>query len=233
MRSVTRATEDLEAPDPKYQELLIRLGPDPQWATIWKPLIAWKPSANVLELGAGAGNLAIPLAEHVRRYDVVDADPGLIDYIIGRLPGSSRGYSQRIETFDADMLYDTVVMRSCLLNLMRQDSRSLSLATIRRHLAPDGVFVIEVFDPSWMISETCFSSELQRIDCERQGDLHRVTGHYFFDDLTYEVENDCEVIEVEDCAEMIREQSLSLRFSDQATALTCVLVGGLQAGERS
>ena len=71
--------------------------------------------ARVLELGAGTGEIAIPLAERVSRIDAVEPSAAMLS-IARQQPGFERvhWHSMSAETFGYPAVYDLIVCAQCL-----------------------------------------------------------------------------------------------------------------------
>lgn len=107
----------------------------------------------VLELGAGTGRLAIPLAERGLDVDVLDASTAMLDRLRSK-PGADR--VRRVITGDmADVgaLVETgayglvFVAANTLCNLDTLDAQQRCIAGAARALRPGGRFVVEAFVP--------------------------------------------------------------------------------------
>ncbi len=94
---------------------------------------------SVLDLGAGTGRLADPLA--AAGHDVVAVDDS--DAMLERVR-RARPVRSRIEDLDLGETFDAVLLLSHLIN--QQDPRPL-LASAARHLAADGVLVLQRLVP--------------------------------------------------------------------------------------
>lgn len=110
---------------------------------------------SVLELGAGTGRLAIPLAGAGLDVVALDSSSEMLDHLRARDP------ARRVGTLLADMAeldrstdlgdrrFDVVVCAcSSILNLPDVDSIGRCIAGAARRLTPDGVLVIEAIVPA-------------------------------------------------------------------------------------
>jgi SAM-dependent methyltransferase len=96
----------------------------------------------VLDLGAGTGRIADPLA--LARHDVVAVDESaeMLTCIEHARPVVSR-----IEDLALDEAFDAVLLLSHLINTL-PEQRTKLLSVAARHLADDGVVVVQRHDPS-------------------------------------------------------------------------------------
>jgi len=136
--------------------------------------LARRSDGRILELGAGSGRLAVPLAVRGHAVTAVDLDPAMIGRArdawqraiveLGRsdggLEGSAEGRSGAsagsLELVEADMRdldlpgrFDLAILAlNTLLLLGDRGSQQAALATMARHLTPNGVAVVDVWLPS-------------------------------------------------------------------------------------
>jgi SAM-dependent methyltransferase len=104
---------------------------------------------RVLELGAGTGRLAIPLAATGLEVHAVDASPEML----ARLAASD--VDDRVRATIGDMVDDlpdgpfgvVVVAYNTLFNLRSEQRQQACFAAVAQRLAADGVFVVEAFVP--------------------------------------------------------------------------------------
>lgn len=117
--------------------------------------LAERSGGPVLELGCGSGRLTIPLAE--AGFDIVglDRSAAMLERAEARraaLPPEAR---RRVRFIEGDMTDFRIGRRFGLvfaafrvfMSLLDTEAQRRSLAAIRRHLRPDGLLSIDVFDP--------------------------------------------------------------------------------------
>jgi SAM-dependent methyltransferase len=97
--------------------------------------------AEILELGCGSGRITHPLLAMGRRVVAVDFNPEMLELIEG-----AETVLSRIEDLELGRTFGGVLLMSTLINAPT-DSRLALLRSIRRHLAPSGVALIERYDP--------------------------------------------------------------------------------------
>src|SRR2546423_34214 len=98
-------------------------------------------NAEILELGCGSGRITHPLIALGRRVVAVDFNPEMLDLIEG-----AEKILSRIEDLDLGRTFGGVLLMSTLINAP-EDTRLALLRSVRRHLAPNGVALIERYDP--------------------------------------------------------------------------------------
>lgn len=191
MKAVT-VTEDCASPDPRYVDLYTRLGERRDVDAWVRHARAFGPQARILELGCGAGGVAIPLARQGYEVCGVDFHPGMIK-AAGRagLP-NLRGVVARIETLALEERFDIVIAAARLINRLElfpdRAARDHIYAAARRHLRPGGIFCLEVDCLPWFLTVSRLSEPQFRIDCDSVDRRHGIwQGHfvYLFDDVVY------------------------------------------------
>ncbi len=98
---------------------------------------------TVLDLGAGAGRIADPLAKAGFEVLAVDESAEMLTHV-----RHARRLQSRIEDLACDERFDAVLLLSHLVNTPVHAHRRALLATAARHLASDGVVVIQRHDPA-------------------------------------------------------------------------------------
>lgn len=112
-------------------------------------LAAAEPDLPVLELGAGTGRLAIPLAARVSRVVALDSSPAML----ARL--AANDVDLRVDSRLGDMVDDlpegpfSVVFAAfnTFFNLLDAGRQEACFAAVAQRLAPNGAFVLEAFVP--------------------------------------------------------------------------------------
>jgi len=133
--------------------------------------------AEILELGAGSGRITHPLIAMGRRVVAVDFNPGMLELIEG-----AETILSRIEDLDLGRTFGGVLLMSTLIDAP-EDIRLSLLRSIRRHLAPNGVALIERYDPDIGNDPTPTERHLGVVtirvsDIERRGQLLYQTIEY-------------------------------------------------------
>src|SRR5262245_34323466 len=105
-----------------------------------------------LELGIGAGRIALPLAARGIRVDGVDISPAMIDQLRAK-PGGGE-ISVTVGNFaDAPVpgAYRLIfVVWNTLFNLLTQEDQVRCFENVADHLTDDGSFVVEAFVPAFL-----------------------------------------------------------------------------------
>lgn len=124
---------------------------------------------RVLELGAGTGRLAIPLAAAGLDVVALDSSTAMLDRL------TSKPYGEQVSPVVGDMAgplpegpFDVVlVARNTFFNLTSEDAQRRCTAAVVDVLAAGGAFVVEAFVPSEEGSAPRSSVEVRRIEADR------------------------------------------------------------------
>jgi SAM-dependent methyltransferase len=98
--------------------------------------------ATILDLGCGTGRITHPLIRLGHRVTAVDFDERMLREIDG-----AETVLSRIEDLDLGRTFGAVLLMSTLINRPDQSGRLALLTACRRHVAPNGVVLIERYDP--------------------------------------------------------------------------------------
>ena len=108
--------------------------------------LARAAAGPVLDVAAGSGRLTIPLVRAGKRVTAIDLSDDMLAHLRRALPDDSR-----LECVVADMRdftlesrYGLVVLGVTSISLLDRADRSRLYASVRRHLAPAGVFALTV-----------------------------------------------------------------------------------------
>ena len=99
---------------------------------------------SVLDLGAGVGRIADPLVELGHRVVAVDESAEMLSHV--RLADTVQS---SIEMLHLQERFDVVLLASHLVNTSDAHLRRQFLASVARHLAPDGLALIQWHQPEW------------------------------------------------------------------------------------
>lgn len=119
--------------------------------------LAARTGGPILELAAGTGRIAIPLAEAGYQVTAVDIDPAMLARARARAIAAGAAVAERIEFVEADLLglsmpsagsfrLAVIALNSLFLLASRAAQRE-AFATMARHLAPGGLAVADVWLP--------------------------------------------------------------------------------------
>lgn len=100
--------------------------------------------ATILELGAGAGRVTRGLLTLGHRVVAVDESPDMLAHI-----RDTPTVCAPIESLCLADRFDVVLLASYLVNETDDELRASWLAVCERHLAPDGVLILQRHTPSW------------------------------------------------------------------------------------
>jgi SAM-dependent methyltransferase len=149
----------LPPPDPETAVALARLydldlTDDPGDLNLYLAL-AERAEGRILELAAGTGRLAIPLAEAGHEVTAVDLDPAMLDRARRRAAGIAG--ADRLEFVEADLvglrLPDAgrfglaFIALNSIMVLPTRDAQRAAFRTLNDHLAPGGLAVVDVWQP--------------------------------------------------------------------------------------
>jgi SAM-dependent methyltransferase len=107
----------------------------------------------VLELGAGTGRLAVPLAERGLEVHGIDASPAMLERLADKAAAAGvTVHAHRGDFADADVAVPggfgvVLVAFNTLFNLADAGAQRRCLANVAQRLAPGGVLVVEAFVP--------------------------------------------------------------------------------------
>ncbi len=108
--------------------------------------LAREAAGPVLDVAAGSGRLTIPLVRSGRSVTALDLSDDMLSHLRRALPDHPR-----LDCVIADMRdfslprpYDLVVLGATSITLLDREGRARLYASVRRHLAPGGVFAFSV-----------------------------------------------------------------------------------------
>ena len=178
--------------------------------------------STILELGAGAGRVTHPLTARGHRVVAVDQSPEMLAWIRGveTVVGD-------IETLELRRRFEVVLLASHLVNTDSDEQRRAFLDTCRRHVAANGVVLVERHDPDW--ARTARESSVERAgirisltDVRRDPPfvsavmVYEVEGRVFRQPFTARVVDDVEL------AEEVAQAGLTIRRHLSRTWIECV-----------
>ncbi|EPQ78181.1 class I SAM-dependent methyltransferase [Mycobacterium marinum] len=133
-----------QANDGTLVELLRRLPATTEVELVQREI---DPGSSVLDLGAGVGRIANPLAKLGYRVTAVDDSAALLSEVRG-----ARTVCARIEGLELGQRFDAVLLASSLINYPGTELRRAVLATVAGHLEPAGKALVQWRSPSWFAS---------------------------------------------------------------------------------
>jgi SAM-dependent methyltransferase len=119
--------------------------------------LASRMEGPVLELAAGTGRIAIPLADAGHPVTAVDLDPAMLERARMAAERAGRAVAERLELVEADLIgldlaaagtyrLAFIALNSLFL-LATRDAQREAIRTLARHLAPDGLAAVDVWLP--------------------------------------------------------------------------------------
>ncbi len=103
--------------------------------------------STILELGSGPGRLTRVLVALGHEVTAVDDSAEMLEHITG-----AEAVRGDLLTLDLGRRFDVVMAASHLVNVPGIEDRRRLLRTCRRHLADDGLVVVERHAPGWLLS---------------------------------------------------------------------------------
>ncbi|HYY61252.1 MAG TPA: class I SAM-dependent methyltransferase [Burkholderiales bacterium] len=150
------AATDIRAAVARYYDFTPQF---PNDIPYYRALIA-SPQASVLELGCGTGRVLLQLAQHCAFIQGIDRSESMLaicrEKIRGaKLPAGKTAISAGdISHFELGRTFDLIIAPWRVLQNLETDAQLDGLfACIRRHLAPRGSCVLNVFKPKWPLEE--------------------------------------------------------------------------------
>ena len=139
------------------------------------------PIHNVLDLGCGTGNHALPLAEKGYKVVGVDRSPEML--IAARTKAASRRIAGNLSFHEADIryvelkqLFDASLMMFAVLGYQLENSDVLAaLRTARQYLRPAGILIFDVWYGPAVLNEGP-SDRLKSIATDNQRILRLASG---------------------------------------------------------
>lgn len=106
-------------------------------------------AGTALELGIGTGRVALPLRQRGVEVSGIDVSPSMIARLRAKPGGADIQVLQgSFARFDLGARFDLVyVVFNTFYGLLTQEEQASCFASVARHLAPDGAFLLEVFVP--------------------------------------------------------------------------------------
>jgi SAM-dependent methyltransferase len=126
-----------------------------------EPLVidsAVQPGSAILELGAGAGRVTRALVDLGHRVVAVDQSAEMLRWVQG-----AETVVADIEGLELGRRFDAVVLGSHLVNTDDATTRAAFLATCRRHVADDGLVLIEHHPEDWAATASESRTEVEGV----------------------------------------------------------------------
>lgn len=161
MREVT---EKPDGSSSVYNHLLENLGEDRN-AEKWISYLSERGGQDraIVELGAGYGNLSIPLWRNGFLVTAVDLNDSALSHIRRRTSGGVRAVRADFCRDDLPMPANLVLLRSCMVNIVPESSCSDLFCNVARSVNAGGIFIVEMFRPDIITADFCFENEFQTV----------------------------------------------------------------------
>lgn len=136
------------------------------------------PGTEVLELGSGAGRMTHRLLALGHPVTAVDNSAEMLAHVHG-----AETIHAEIGDLDLGRQFGCVLLASQLVNTDDDRERAGFLAACARHVAPDGVVLIQRYDPDWAAEPTPTDAEhhgvrIRVLDATRIGERLTATVEY-------------------------------------------------------
>jgi len=136
------------------------------------------PGAAILELGAGAGRMTHRLLELGHPVTAVDTSAEML----ARIRGAETVHAD-IVGLELGRTFGAVLLASQLINVDDDVERAGFIETCARHVAPDGLVLIQRYEPAWAADPTPTDSEvdglrIRVLDPRRDGERLRAAVEY-------------------------------------------------------
>ena len=138
------------APDGSPVQIYAALPAEPELSRV-RSLLA--PGARILDLGCGTGRIANPLAADGHAVVAVDNSEAMLACVLG-----AETVLGDVRSLDLGRQFDVVLVLSHLINHPERSLRLDLLRVCRKHLADDGVIVVQRYSPTWVPSDSEGSS---------------------------------------------------------------------------
>src|SRR5512133_1688402 len=131
---------------------------------------AARTGGSVLELACGTGRVTIPLAEAGHEVWGIDLSAAMLTRLREKLARFPEGVRDRVQarlgdmsSFDLERVFPLIIIPFRSFQLLTRDEQLRGcLASVRRHLAPGGRFILDVFRPYGLLdSSWIHGAELQ------------------------------------------------------------------------
>lgn len=108
--------------------------------------IARRVGPDVLDLAAGSGRITLPLVRSGKRVTALDLSADMLARLRAALPAGTTCDVVVADMCDVDLGrdFDLIVLAATSITLLGATDRRRLFATVRRHLAPGGSFVLSV-----------------------------------------------------------------------------------------
>jgi SAM-dependent methyltransferase len=189
----------------------------------------------VLELGCGTGRFTIPLAEHGLPITGLDIAPTMLEHARHKAPHLAiRWVEADVRTFQLAAQFRLIFESgSTFMHLLERADQEAMLASVRRHLSPEGRFVISVWFPHPAGMVTTATEQDWFAYTALDGRAVRVSGVEHYDEVRQvKTETAYRRWRGADGQEVLRSAPLSLRYTFPQEMEALLHYTGFQVLER-
>jgi len=169
------------------------------------------PGEEVLDVGAGTGRIAIPLAERGVHVVCIEPSPAMREQLQIKLRARPE-LNDRVDvvaddaaTFDVNRTFPLAILSGTYDHFLDREERLASLRNIARHLQPSGILILDVFLGLMESSPLLPAGEIQR----GRRTYRRFVGRRLLPARKVEVELVFEVYEGAELVEWIEQRSVA------------------------
>src|SRR5215831_19480122 len=164
-------SDEYEGPLARNYDALYGVMRDPSGDAAFYRGLAQESGGPVLELACGTGRVLLPIAALGMSCVGVDASPAMLAALRAKNPPPNLELVEgRMESFDlGDRRFRLITCPfRAFQHLLDVPAQLAALANVRRHLAPGGTFVLDVFDPN--LGRLSAPAESERLDATFMSD---------------------------------------------------------------
>jgi ubiquinone/menaquinone biosynthesis C-methylase UbiE len=195
-------------------------------------------------LGCGTGRVTIPLAEAGFSITGIDHSASMLEIFGRKLEGLPLGQRNRITLVQGDMAnfglsgqFDLIFIpfRS-FQALTRRSEQEACLACVKRHLAPGGEFILDVFRPKTLLDASWVRAEQEdwtTLDPRTGRTVSRHSAHKAIDTKNQVLEIEMRFV-ISDASGQVDEftEPLRLSYFYEGQLVSLVASAGLQVSEK-
>jgi SAM-dependent methyltransferase len=190
---------------------------------------AGSPQASILDLGAGTGRIADPLAAMGHPVTAVDESPEMLAHV-----RHAETLCAKIEDLALDRRFDVVLLASHMVNAHSEAVRAAFLDSCARHVRDTGCVIIQQHPPAWFATVAASEDESDGItfklrDISRPGPkLLSATAEYRVGDRIWTHSFTTAQLDEEDLRSELGRAGLALDryLNDESQWLRAVPVSG-------
>ncbi len=136
-----------------------------------RKMLPGEPPGELLELACGTGRVSLPLAEAGFRVRGIDLSAPMLSVFKRKLSAAPREVAARVRLEQADMAdfdlgrdFELIIVPFRAFQALTTEERVRSaLLSIKRHLSPTGLLIIDLFRPRWRMDGS-WASAVEQFD---------------------------------------------------------------------